>query len=76
MIDRGVLLPRWLDHVVSSPYLVGRLVCPLSCFPTTKKAMIDKQATDLGVEDYMVGTMIELPRAALQAGVIAESVGA
>jgi len=37
------------------------------------KEMIDKQATDLGVEDYMVGTMIELPRAALQAGVIAES---
>jgi len=37
------------------------------------KEMIDKLAADLGVEDYMVGTMIELPRAALQAGVIAES---
>jgi pyruvate,orthophosphate dikinase len=37
------------------------------------KEMIDNLAADLGVDDYMVGTMIELPRAALQAGVIAES---
>lgn len=37
------------------------------------KEMIDKLAASLGVDDYMVGTMIELPRAALQAGVIAES---
>ena len=37
------------------------------------KEMIDKVAISLGATGYMVGTMIELPRAALQAGVIAET---
>ena len=42
------------------------------------KAMIDRVATELGREngreiDYQVGTMIELPRAALRAGEIAQS---
>jgi pyruvate,orthophosphate dikinase len=37
------------------------------------KAMIDKTAAAFEKVDYMVGTMIELPRAALQAGVIAET---
>ncbi len=35
--------------------------------------IIDMVAVSLGASDYMVGTMIELPRATLQAGVIAES---
>jgi pyruvate,orthophosphate dikinase len=37
------------------------------------KALIDKTAASLGMKDYLVGTMIELPRAALQAGAIAET---
>jgi len=36
------------------------------------KALIDAVAADIGVSDYTVGTMIELPRAALRAGRIAE----
>ncbi len=35
------------------------------------KAMTDKVAAEIGVKDYMVGTMIELPRAALMADDIA-----
>ncbi|MDR3450830.1 MAG: pyruvate, phosphate dikinase [Alphaproteobacteria bacterium] len=37
------------------------------------KAMTDRVASESGVKDYLVGTMIELPRAALRAGEIAES---
>ncbi|MBU6475867.1 MAG: pyruvate, phosphate dikinase, partial [Alphaproteobacteria bacterium] len=37
------------------------------------KEMIDKTAKELGATGYMTGTMIELPRAALRAGEIAES---
>ncbi|HEY1632203.1 MAG TPA: pyruvate, phosphate dikinase [Rhizomicrobium sp.] len=37
------------------------------------KARIAAVAKDVGVTDYLVGTMIELPRAALRAGEIAES---
>jgi pyruvate,orthophosphate dikinase len=37
------------------------------------KSMIDKTAAATEKADYIVGTMIELPRAALQAGVIAET---
>jgi pyruvate,orthophosphate dikinase len=37
------------------------------------KSMIDKVAASLEKTDYITGTMIELPRAALQAGVIAEA---
>ena len=37
------------------------------------KKMIDNVAKAVGIEDYMTGTMIELPRAALAAGSIAES---
>ncbi|MCE9507557.1 MAG: pyruvate, phosphate dikinase [Alphaproteobacteria bacterium] len=37
------------------------------------KSMIDKVAASLEKTDYITGTMIELPRAALQAGVIAET---
>ena len=37
------------------------------------KAMIDKVAASVGFKGYLTGTMIELPRAALAAGVIAES---
>lgn len=36
------------------------------------KALIDAVAADIGVSDYTVGTMIELPRAALRAGRIAD----
>jgi pyruvate,orthophosphate dikinase len=36
------------------------------------KARIDAVAADIGVSDYSVGTMIELPRAALRAAKIAE----
>ncbi len=37
------------------------------------KTMIDKVAAAVGFKGYLTGTMIELPRAALAAGVIAES---
>ncbi len=37
------------------------------------KEMIDKTAKTLGATDYMTGTMIELPRAALRAGEIAQT---
>jgi pyruvate,orthophosphate dikinase len=37
------------------------------------KSMIDRIAAEVGVKNYLVGTMIELPRAALAAGSIAES---
>ncbi len=37
------------------------------------KEMIDNVASSLEKTDYTIGTMIELPRAALQAGVIAET---
>jgi pyruvate,orthophosphate dikinase len=37
------------------------------------KTMIDGVAATLGAKDYLTGTMIELPRAALQAGAIAET---
>ena len=37
------------------------------------KEMIDKVAATCGKAEYIVGTMIELPRAALQAGAIAET---
>ncbi len=37
------------------------------------KAMIDKVAAAVGFKGYLTGTMIELPRAALAAGMIAES---
>ena len=36
------------------------------------KTRIDAIAADVGTSDYVVGTMIELPRAALRAGDIAE----
>ena len=36
------------------------------------KALIDAVAADIGVSDYTVGTMIELPRAALRAGRVAD----
>lgn len=36
------------------------------------KAVIDKAAAEIGVSNYIVGTMIELPRAALRAGDIAQ----
>ncbi|MBI1214663.1 MAG: pyruvate, phosphate dikinase [Alphaproteobacteria bacterium] len=37
------------------------------------KALVDRLAAETGIKGYLTGTMIELPRAALQAGVIAET---
>jgi pyruvate,orthophosphate dikinase len=37
------------------------------------KALVDKLAAETGITGYLTGTMIELPRAALQAGVIAQT---
>ena len=62
--------PSW---IISSSHSARHVVSSLSLLQTLIDAIADEVAKERGVElEYLIGTMIELPRAALRAGEIAE----
>ena len=74
MQARAIFEAQALVHEETGTMPVAEIMVPLVSSAIELellKARIDAIAADVGTSDYIVGTMIELPRAALRAGDIA-----